>query len=398
MSFVVNKSKNIRTDEATSNAIAAVLERLEEQATSVKSVSILANFSIDSDTALAVDAPLITQGLVVCVSPDYLLSEKDMSWFHPSIGRGRSLFSLDAPVTKQSLKQVALTNLASSVGTFSITRPDEFGSEEISQHLIVDTAPNMEKLYQSWLVQGATAGEVATQWKRTTFNNVKSVSGHSANYRTSLVSAIATETTHEDTVNDVLTDNVNVYFTNNCVKRSSEMLMKCSALGGYRLYTAEESSVRFYPASWGTNTTFYKWDDMKENNVSRIASCCSWDDALTFNTQVMRPPSLRQGAVRNMEEEYGLSPQDNLVMRFAHFTGSSAIVDKMNPNDVLQLTPSTDSTFISAPIDPAHPVFAHLVNNLVSVQEQFPSFQLLNPKYVSGNRLQLPREVYQIIV
>lgn len=175
------------------------------------------------------------------------------------------------------------------------------------------------------------------------------------------------------------------------------MLMKVSALGGYHLYNAKKTKVRFYPASLGTATSFYKWDDMNSQNVTRISSCCSWDDELAFNTQVMRPPSLRTTAIRSMEEEYSLSPPDKLVMRLAHFTGSSAIVDKMDPTDVFQLTPSMDS-HISAPIDANHPVFAHLIEKLVSIQEKFPSFQLINPKYVSGNRLQLPREVYHQIV
>lgn len=397
MSIVVNKSKNLNLDESTSAALATVLARLEEQASFVQSVSILANFSLDSDTALYFDAPVITQGLVVCVTPDYKLSEQDMSWFHPTIGRGRSLFSLDTSVTKQSLQKIALAVPSSSVGTFSITRPDEFGSEDVRHHLIVDSAPQLKHLYLSWLAQGITAGEVATQWKRTQFGNSKSVSTHSSNYRASIVSEMTADCSHTDTVNDVLTDNVNVYFTNNCVKQTSEMLMKVSALGGYRLYTAEETKVRFYPASLGTVNSFYKWDDMNSQNVTRISSCCSWDDDLAFNTQVMRPPSLRTTAIRSMEEEYSLSPQDNLVMRLAHFTGSLAIVDKMNPTDVFQLTPSMDSR-ISAPIDANHPVFAQLVENLVSIQEKFPSFQLINPKYVSGNRLQLPRDIYQQIV
>jgi hypothetical protein len=398
MSIVVKKSKNVNLYTATSNALASVLETLEEQASSVVSVSVLANFSVDGDTALEVDAPTVTQGLVVCVMPDYKLSKKDMSWFHPNIGRGRSIFSLATPVTKQSLQNVTLSTPSSSVGEFSISRPDEFGSEDVSHHIIVDSAPNLRKLYLSWLEQGVTAGEVATQWKRTQFGKNKSISLHSCCSRADMVADIATTCSYTDTVNDVLTDNVNVYFTNDCVKHTSEMLMKSSTLGGYRMYQASDKLQRFYPASFGHANHFYKWKDMNNKNIARIASCCSWDDDLTFNTQVMRPPSLRNNAIRSMEEEYQVTPKDSLVMRLTHLTGSATIVDKMTPADVFQLTPATDSQFISTPIDPSHPVFAHLVGNLDSIQQQFPSFQLINPKYMRGNRLKLPREVYQQIV
>lgn len=398
MSIVVNKSKNVNLDSVASQALASVVTRLEEQAAFVKSVHVLANFSVDNDAALFANAPIVTSGLVVCVKPDYKLSEQDMSWFHPNIGRGRSIFSLETPATKQALQQVSLSMPNSSVGAFSISRPDEFGSEDVSHHLIVDSAPKLNSLYLSWLKQGLTAGEVATAWKRTQFGNSKSISVHSANHRANMVASIATNCSYTDTVNDILTDNVNVYFTNDSVKHTSQMLMKSSTLGGYRMYTAAESSIQFYPASFGSDHSFYKWQAMNSKNVARIASCCSWDDDLTFNTQVMRPPSLRPATIRSVEEEYAVSPQDTLVMRLVHLSGSATIADKMKPADVFQLTPSTDSQFISTPIDPQHPVFAHLVGNLDSIQQQFPSFQLINPKYMRGNRLKLPREVYQQIV
>lgn len=400
MSITVNKSKNIQLDDVTENALTSVLERLGEQKEHVKSVTILANFSIDTDTALHMNVPLVTQGLVVCVAPTYQLSTADMSWFHPSIGRGRSMFSVETPTNKLQLQQVALTLPTSSVGEFTNSHPDEFGCEDVSYHVVVDTAPNLSKLYSSWLSQGLTAGEVGTQWKQTSFDQTKSIPLHSSNHRTSIVQCLSPgKNAYSDTVNDILTDMTHVYFTNDCVKQSSkQMLIKSSALGGYRLYAVDNTSPQFLPASLGSANTFYDWDDMNSKNVSRIAESCSWKDDLSFNTQVMRPPSLRSNSIRNMEDEYKLSSPGHLVMRLAHFTGSSQIVDKMNPVDVLQLTPSTVSEYITAPIDPSHPVFAHLVANIVDIQAANPTFQLINPKYLRGNRLKLPRDVYKQIV
>ena len=151
MSITVNKSKNIQLDDVTENALTSVLERLGEQKEHVKSVTVLANFSIDTDTALHMNVPLVTQGLVVCVAPTYQLSTADMSWFHPSIGRGRSMFSVETPTNKLQLQQVALTLPTSSVGEFTNSHPDEFGCEDVSYHVVVDTAPNLSKLYSSWL-------------------------------------------------------------------------------------------------------------------------------------------------------------------------------------------------------------------------------------------------------
>jgi hypothetical protein len=164
------------------------------------------------------------------------------------------------------------------------------------------------------------------------------------------------------------------------------------------MYTTSETEQRFYPASLGTLCGFYAWSDMTSKNVSRIESSCSWDDDLSFNTQVMRPPALQAAVVRKVEDEYGLTSKENLVMRLSHFSGSSSFADKMSPNHIFQLSPESSSKYITAPIDPSHPVFGNVVRNIVKLQAQFPQFQLLNPKFVLGNRLKLPREVYKQVV
>lgn len=397
MPITVNKSQNVNFDTVASNALAKVVATLEKQADKVNSVTVLAHFSVDHDASLQFGAPLITQGLVVAVHPDYKLSSEDSSWFHPGIGRGRTLFGLDTPVTKKQLQTVSLSLSNSMVGEFTVSRPDEFGCEEVSHHIVIDSAPDLSKLYSDWLTQGLTAGEVATQWKRTEFSGAKSVPLYSAKYRANLVSHLSTKAVYSDTVNDVLSDMTHIYFTNNCVKEGTDtVLMKSSALGGYRLYTAANTAKRFYPASLGTANSFYNWSTMTPQNVARISNSCSWNDGLHFNTQVMRPPALRNTNIRKMEDEYNISSKDNLVMRLAHFPSSSAFVDKMMPKDVFQLSSIAES--ITAPIDPNHPVFAQLLSNIVSIQKDFPTFQLLNPKYVTGNRLNLPTEIYKQVV
>ena len=41
---------------------------------------------------------------------------------------------------------------------------------------------------------------------------------------------------------------------------------------------------------------------------------------------------------------------------------------------------------------------AKLVKNIVQIQEKIPGFNLLNPEFVKGGRLNLPRDVYKQIV
>tara|TARA_B110000091_G_scaffold130897_1_gene140352 strand:- start:21407 stop:22606 length:1200 start_codon:yes stop_codon:yes gene_type:complete len=399
MSITVTKSKNVTLQESEESALQSVLQTLQKQSAEVKSVTVLPNFSIDTDTALQMNVPLVTQGLVVCVSRNYTLSRDDMSWFHPSVGRGRSVYAIDAPTNKTKLQSVTFSTQGSSVGEFVTSHPDEFGCEDVVHHIVVDTAPDLSALYAKWLDSSLTAGEVQQEWKRTQFKQAKSVSAYSQSHRDSLVRGFAHSSMYTDTINDVLSDISHVYFTNNCVKQhSTRVLVKSSALGGYRMYTTTNTEHQFYPASLGTVSGFYSWSDMTPKNMARIESSCSWDDKLSFNTQVMRPPALRAATVRKVEDEYGLTSKENLVMRLSHFSGSAAFVDKMSPNHVFQLSPESNSDYITAPIDPTHPVFSKVVRNIVRIQQQFPNFQLLNPKFVRGDRLKLPREVYKQVV
>lgn len=399
MSITVTKSKNVTLQDSEESALQSVLQTLQQQSNEVQSVQVLPNFSIDTDTALQMDVPLIVQGLVVCVSRNYQLSRADMSWFHPAVGRGRSVYAIDAPTNQSNLQSVSFSTLGSSVGEFVTSHPDEFGCEDVVHHIVVDTAPDLSALYAKWLDTGMTAGAVQQEWKRTQFDQSKSVSAYSKSHRDSLVSGFVRASNYTDTVNDVLSDMTHVYFTNNSVKLSTtNVLMKSSALGGYRMYTTTNTEQQFYPASMGTSSAFYSWSDMTAKNISRIESSCSWDDDLSFNTQVMRPPALRAASIRKVEDEYGLTSKENLVMRLSHFSGSSSFADKMSPGHIFQLSPQSNSKYITAPIDPSHPVFEKVVRNIVSLQQQFPKFQLLNPKFVRGNRLKLPREVYKQVV
>lgn len=398
MTIEVIQSKNSSLKAPEKQALQHVLTHLEKQSDSVKSVRVLENFSIDLDTALQMDVPLVTKGLVVCVERNYKLSREDVSWFHPMIGRGRSLYAVSGAVKKSVLQKVKFETSGSLVGEFTTSRPDEFGCEDVSYHVIVDTSPNLTSLYDKWLNGNVTAGELSTEWKRTAFGDAKSISTHCEKHRDSLMKKMKVTNVYSDTVNDVLTDMSHVYFTNNCVKHSDKILMKASGLGGYRMYESKTNAHRFYPASLGMSSTFYTWQQMNDKNIARIENSCSWDDKLAFCTQVMRQPTIRNEQLRTLEDEYKLTDQEIILMRRCHFSGSASFVDKMKPEIIFNLTPPKSSDFITAPIDPSHPVFEKLVKNIVQIQQKFPAFNLLNPEFVKGGRLNLPRDVYKQIV
>tara|TARA_B110000008_G_scaffold32575_1_gene29004 strand:+ start:15857 stop:17017 length:1161 start_codon:yes stop_codon:yes gene_type:complete len=382
------------------------MARLGQQEEHVKSVHILPNFSVDTEATLQFGEAPIAQGLVVCVKKSYKLGQEDSQWFHPCIARGRSVFSLAAPLSKSQLTSIDLSGSNSSIGEYTISRPDDFGCEQIENRLVVDVSDDgmLLPLYKKWIQQELTAGEVDKRWKRMNFGDTYSIIAKTEASRVNLANSVAPNCTlvMSDTVNAVLSDTENIYFTNNAVRPNTDgtVLLKSSALGGYRVYETSEKKHRFYPSNLGMAKGYYAWGQMNEQNCARIESACSWTGKLKFNTQVMKPPAILSKNIRAVEDEFSMTHQDTLAMRLSRFTGSDSIVDKLAPTDVFKLEPGPEHTnsannYISAPIAMDHPVLNKLMNNIRSVQKAFPNFHLFNSNYMDGNRLKLPRAVYQ---
>ena len=407
MSIVVEKSPNVQFNETSQKTLNSILATLEKQAEHVKSVHVLANFSVDSDATLQFGGKPIAQGLVVCLDKQYKFSKEDSSWFHPSIARGRSVFSLKSPISKTEFEKVELSGVNCSVGEFTVSKPDEFGCEQVEHRIVVDTSSEdmLLPLYNKWLQNNVSAGDIDKQWKRMKFGETYSITSKTELERANIAKKIEPncQLIMKDTINAVISDTEHVYFTNSAVHvKSKDLLIKSSALGGYRSYSVLESGKRFYPSSLGTSDTFYSWDSMSPQNCSRIEHSCMWSVNLTFNTQVMKPPSISMKSIRAMEDEYAITHQDTLAMRMSTFSGSDNFVDKISPEDIYRLHPNTThvsraTSYISAPISMQHPVMNKLMNNIEDIIAKFPNFQLFNPKYVTNGRFKIPREVYKDI-
>ena len=411
----LTKAETAVMNATSQEALNVVLDTLEKQAEHVVSVQVLPDFSVDQEAALSHGAPVVTQGLVVCVHKAYRLSRADMSWFHPSVGAGRSVFALDTSVSKRELASVTeleeasidsgpfLSPLNCSVGEYASVQPDEFGCESVAKHLIVDTTSDalLAPLYASWLAENLTAGDVDKRWKRTKFGKTVSVVQQSSKMRTAVAHAVSPQATkqHEDTYNQVLSDTKHVYFLNHALKSPGahgDVLVKMSALGGYTMYTALNAEHAFYPSSMGAANHFYSWDEMSPQNCARIENTCSWKGR--FNTQLMRPPSIR--TPRAVETAFGMLRKDKLNMRIAHFSDTTAVHDQLAPRDILALTPTAEQLssaqdFLTTPITMAHPTTHALMDRIGEISKAFPTFHLFNPELVVNDRLKLPREVYK---
>jgi len=404
MSFTVTKSSVIQFDNDTSAALESVLNTLQKQSQHVKSVSVLANFSIDHETTIDKGISVV-QGLVVQTAKEYKLSEEDQSWFHPCVTKGRSVYSITKPISKSSLQQLDFSSIGNSVGEYSISQADEFGCEQIERRIVVDVSAEktLEDTYNKWLQQGITAGELDVKMKHMQFGSTYSVASHVTELRNALAKQVSTDAklVHSDMSHGILSDLSSVYFINAAVKTSPSILVQSSSLGGYRMYNTHNAKQKFYPSNLGKSSSFYSWDELSPQNCAKITDTCLWKGSLSANAQVMTPLSIK--SPKQMEEEYNISLNDTLKMTHCAFSPSDSFIDKIDPVDVLRITPTSSqnrqaSDSMSAPFNMEHPVLQKLMNNIQDIQTKFPNFKLFNPKVVSGGRITLPREVYKHVI
>ena len=194
MPVSVEKSPLIEFDSKMEKALAAVEARLNEQADHVVAVKLLANFSIDKLASLQ-HGQTILSGLVVQVLPEYKLGPEDMSWFHPDIASGRSVFTVNKFIPKSKLASIELDGIQSSVGSYTTSKPDEFGCETVQHHIVVDTtvSDTLGSLYKKWIDTGLTAGDLAKQWKRMQFNGEYGVKQATSTIRSNIAAEINQE-------------------------------------------------------------------------------------------------------------------------------------------------------------------------------------------------------------
>lgn len=405
MSIAVVKSSNISTNSEINSALEVVMARLNQQSEHVKSVTLLSNFSVDKEAAFLNKLPVVVQGLVVQLNKEYTFSPEDASWFHPDVVRGRSVFSLEAPVAKSVLQALALEHGNNSVGSYQNSTTDEFGCEQVENRLIVNTSAKslLTDKFTHWLETGITAGDLDTQWKRMNFDGAHSIVTKAENLRTEIANRVSksAKLIHSDTTHSILSDLQSVYVANAAVRTSDQILVKSSALGGYRVYRTGSTTRKFFPSNLGVSSEFYAWDDLSTQNCERIVRTCSWNGELSWNAQVMQPPAVKD--IKAMEESLSITLDDTLKMRHCAFSASDDICDSLPPGDVLKLTPTQSqspnaSTTISAPLTMQHPVLQKLLNNIESVQAKFADFQLFNSKYITNGRLNIPRKVYEHIL
>ena len=88
-------------------------------------------------------------------------------------------------------------------------------------------------------------------------------------------------------------------------------------------------------------------------------------------------------------------------MKTAAFSPSDSIHDLLAPTDLHNLHPDEGvqnaKAYITAPVDMNHPVLQHIMTNIQQIGQQFPNFQLFNPKIMLAGRIKVPKKLFKQI-
>jgi hypothetical protein len=328
----------------------AALRRLEEHANSVsgiKSVTLMDNCSIDVDRTLQLrakhpDAPSVLTGLVVCVNGNYKLGIEDAAWLYPDIGRGRSVFEA-TNVSDEAVRDIELGKFHDAATINQTVEFDEMGNEMRSKNLVIDSAVGGIHAW-SYIEQKATMSNLMEAWM-----DNEGVQGLDARIEMAK-EAGAGEATYEDVTCGMYSDGQHIYVANHAVKMDDmeEVLVRHSALGGYRFVDTRDMNGPFVSCDMGYAADTYSFEELNEKTRARIDNNFIWSNGDSFNTLILRPPQVKKGPGRNA-----------LRTVFGVFSANK-VSHMMSAPEILRVAPPNAT--VSIPVDMAHPLFNKIVH------------------------------------
>lgn len=407
------------------DALKSLEEVLDKQKSLVKEVTVLPNCSIDQDRTihlqkhLSQDIKYVLQGLVVRVSPQYKLSYADAIWFHPEIGKGRSVYN--GTLEKEQLNIVKEVDVQSAypkenpiimspfqcdVGHYTNTSVDEMGLSSTENKVIVNVS--LESLtfplWSRYLMTNENMNNVYEHWHNLDVGNGRTVSETCAHVRNQIASKLCGNNTpvYKDQINALYYDGQSIFYANHAVKtpdqEEANVLLHCSALSGYEMFHTKTNEL-FLPSNLGLSSHNFKWDDMSENQQKRIFKDCAWEGNEGFNTYVLKPPALTSAQKKEFEQRYKLFNCNRIVMKCAKFS-SQPVRDLMKVSKLLELTPLKveDKTKrhgenVELKMALEYKPFEKLINNFEKISKVYPNFHLFNKDLVKDGYIKIPREI-----
>lgn len=390
---VVNKFEGVLSEDSQ-RLYDAIVDRLKEQEDQVTCVQFMENFSKDYDLSLKMNTP-VAQGVLVSVKGDYKLNQNDYCWFTPELFKTSSVYESTIVNDTFDCKEqetgnnVQLNAINSIIGHYKNTQTDNLGVEKTTHYLVVENSLQYltQELVSEWLAEGKSVKDVYTELSENfEIDNVDLSHFASNNNQKMAQKSVGSKMvlSHEQQYNRFMNDGANFNFYNSCVPffQNDTALIRSNPLSGYQLYqneskTASEWSA--FPTTHAQEATFMKWENLSISHKNRVSDC-SWEGGAPFNTLVMREWSTA-----------GTKPHMQLNMVKAKIS-SNNVISEMSPSQIVDLTP-TENENVSCPMNTAHPMLRLVLDNYSTLQKNFDNLDIINPKYIQGDKIHLPKNV-----
>jgi hypothetical protein len=404
----------------------AVLGVLGKQASSVKSVEFLENFNVSPvETAIA-GSPRYC-GVVVSLSPDYVLSPQDKVWLNGPYSETLSVFAVsDGKFQALDDRMMSPDDSSAVCGIYERSVQDHLTGESSTQRYCVVNASAGDlsrDIVNGWAAQGLTVrdayekaateelsaevdSETGENAAPVEFDNMKKFITHITSEMAGTMGACGDASPMQVTNTFVRAAQGVVHYLNGAVAPSTAQGALChvSPLHGYVRFPAV-STRQFYPASLLSPDTYVDVTSMSDAQRISVFSRASWNGNAhtTVNPFALRKPI--QGWQKALPH-----PTQVFRMHKANFALDPREVAQLPPAAVLAMTPAKEHVATATNLRfPRHTSenrvqlldSDNLIAQLVSMRG---SFDIINPEYlktstdaegVTRTRLELPRHIVE---
>lgn len=334
-----------------------VWEHLQRQSEQVISAKATANFGLDEENT-KLTGNTVHRGLIVGVKPAYKISAQD-SWIHPNLNQCRSLFDGGSFAEYDNLPSTDC-----SVGIYNTQTISAVGDVVPKPHTIVDLhleEANVTRV--SW--NGKSVESVySTALRDKTLAKVQGVA-HKLG---------AQDKIRADFTNILYRGRNMFYYYNNAYK--GEGLVLTSPLTGYTLVNAKDHAADYM------SSDMIDVPNLEDTHIESMYNKAKWNTPELINTFVTKKSfSAGQTAYRMEQANFSDTP----------------VVQFMTPSEINKMTPSTmhvknldqrvHDYFLE---DKLHvPMSSNVIQQLLNMED----IEFINPKYIRGGKLILPRHI-----
>lgn len=389
---IVNKFEGILSEDSE-KLYDNIVARLKEQEKEVLHVQFMENFSKDYDMSLKMNTS-VSQGVLVSLTGEYKLNTSDYCWLTPELFKTTSMYETsvvndDFSVKERTENSSQLNCMNSMLGHFKNTHTDSLGVEKTSHYLVVENSLQYltQELLAEWLSAGKKVKDVYTELADSfEIGNVELARFATENnfQMAQKYAGSKLELHHEQQYNRFMNNGTDFNFYNNCVPffKNDTALIRSNPLSGYQLYQNESDSTgewSAFPTTHAQEPSFMKWENLSVSHKNRVSDC-AWDGGCPFNTLVMREWSTA-----------GTKPHMQLNMVKAKISPNN-VISELTPSQIVELTP-TENKNVSCPMNTSHPLLRLVLDNYSTLQQNFQELDIINPKYIQGNKIHLPKNI-----